>query len=190
MIIGIFPEVPMAGVTGILNVVVAAGTKPVVFGVVHETTCPSVEQVQPPLVNVAGEVKPTGNVVVNVNGPVPGAVPWFVTVTGIFDVTPSVSAGDGCPIVVTKSGRGIGKIFAEGIIVAVLLGTTFSVGTGATVPETGKALHAVPIAGVIGILNVVLVVGAKPAVFGFVHVTVCAEVKHVQPFWLNNAGAV
>ena len=44
---------------------------------------------------VAGAVKPVGNVVENVNGPVAGALPWFVNVTGIFDVTPSVNTGDG-----------------------------------------------------------------------------------------------
>ena len=114
----------------------------------------------------------------------------MVTVTGIFDTTPSINAGDACPIVVTKSGRGIGKIFAVGNIVAVLFGVTFSVVTGVTVPEIGNAVPAVPTAGVIGILNVVLIVGAKPVVFGLLQVTVCAEVKHVQPFCEKIAGAV
>ena len=163
---------PIAGVTGILNVVVAAGAKPVVFGVVQLTTCPRVEQVQPPLVNDAGAVRPVGNVVVNVNVPVPGAVPWLVTVTGMLEVTPSVNVGEGVPIVVTKSGRGIGKILDAGTIVAVLFGITFSVNTGAIVPDTGNAAPTVPTAGVIGILNVVLAAGAKPVVFRFVHVTV------------------
>ena len=45
--------------------------------------------------NDAGAVKPFGNVVVNVNGPVAGAVPTLVIVTGINDVMPSVNAGDG-----------------------------------------------------------------------------------------------
>ena len=122
--------------------------------------------------NDAGAVKPFANVVVNVNGPVAGAVPTLVIVTGINEVTPSVNAGDGCPIVVVKSGRKPNAIGAVGVIVPVLFAVVVSVGNGAVVPVIVGVVPAVPIAGVTGILNVVTAVGAKPAVFGVVQLTV------------------
>ena len=50
----------------------------------------------------------------------------------------------------------------------MLFGVVVSFGTGAVVPETIGEVPAVPMAGVTGILNVVVAAGAKPVGFGVV----------------------
>ena len=66
--VGVCPAVPTVGVTGILkDVVPVVAGKPAAFGFVQLTVCPEVLQVQAPLTNVKGAVKPFGKFVVNVN---------------------------------------------------------------------------------------------------------------------------
>ena len=122
--------------------------------------------------NVAGVVKPFGNIVLNVNGPVAGAVPIFASVTGICDVTPSVKVGI-IPTVVVISGFADAAIGAVGETGAdVLFAVTVSFGTGVVVAVILGVCPAVPTAGVTGKLNTVFAAGARPVVFGLVQVTV------------------
>lgn len=99
---GIVPIELFVGVTGTLNKLLV----PLVneLGFVQVTTCPATVQFQPLLENGAdGGVMPAGIVSVVVTGPLAGAVPILLTVTGIFEVTPAVRVGTG-PTAVTKSG--------------------------------------------------------------------------------------
>lgn len=187
--VGVVPAEPATEVTGIVNVVLADGTNPAVFGVVQVTVWPDVVQVHPLFENDVGAVRLFGNTVVNVNEPVAGAVPILATVTGINDVTPSCNAGDGCPILATKSGRSIDTIGEIGVTEPVLFAMIASVGTGVTVPEIVGVVLAVPEAGVTGILNDTEVVGTKPVVFPLIQVTVCPAVEHTQAPSVNDAGA-
>jgi hypothetical protein len=84
-------------------------------------------QVLPLLVNVAGTVMPVGTVIVVVIGPVAGAEPTFVTVTGTLLVVPTTNGVEGCPIVVTKSGTPVTAVL--GVIGAAGLFPVFAAGS-------------------------------------------------------------
>lgn len=73
-------------------------------GFTHVTVWPLVVQVLPPLLKLAGALAPLGKLNVVVIGPVVGLVPAFVTVTGTLLAEPATNAGEGCPIVVVRSG--------------------------------------------------------------------------------------
>ena len=94
-IVGIVPIKLASGVNGMLNAVLAPAAKPATFEFVQVTNCATVVQLNAPSTNVAGAVKPTGKVDVKLNAPVAAAVPILLIVTGMFDVKPSVKAGDG-----------------------------------------------------------------------------------------------
>jgi hypothetical protein len=64
-------------------------------GCVQVTVCPTVVQLQTPLVKLAGALVLVGNVIVAVIGPVVGPVPMLLTVIGTLLATPATKAGDG-----------------------------------------------------------------------------------------------
>ncbi len=99
------PTVLADGVTGIFITAVLLGETLLKGpGVLQVTTKARVEQELPLLKKVSGAVVPVGKVSVVTIGPVAGAVPIFVIVTGILLDTPTVKGVVGCPIVVVKSG--------------------------------------------------------------------------------------
>jgi hypothetical protein len=100
--VGNVPTEVLLGVIGTLKILFA----PLVIelGLVHVTTCKLIVQLQPLLVNGAdGGAIPLGIVIVVVIGPLAGAFPILLTVTGMFEVVPAVKAGI-APTIVTMSG--------------------------------------------------------------------------------------
>ena len=119
MVVGVVPTVLAAGVIGKLNVVVLLG-ETLLNGpaVVQVTVCPLVEQVVPATgLNVAGVLKPVGNVIVLVIGPASGAVPEFVKVTGTLLGEPATNGVAGCPTLTATFGAGAADTAVVGVIV-------------------------------------------------------------------------
>jgi hypothetical protein len=183
LIEGIVPTELLDGVTGTLNTLFVPFV--IGFGLVQVTTCKLIVQLQPLLVNGAdGGVIPLGMVIVVVIGPLAGAVPILLTVTGIFEVIPAVNVGIG-PTAVIKSGAGAADTGIVAVALPVLLFVTTS-------PETGEVeavnCGVVPIAvfvGVTGTLNAELV----PLFIGpaFVQVTFCPAVVQLHPLLVKGA---
>jgi hypothetical protein len=187
-------DVPMVlafGVTGILNVLLAA----VLIGLVvlQITELPPAElvrlQLQPLDTNDAGVVTPNGNATVVVTMPLVAAVPMLETVTGISLGTLATSGVLGWPMLVVKSGTlwaATGVLGVSGV--AALLPVWVSPATGAVVAlNTGEVL-TVETDGVIGTLIVLLVPFGMAVLV--LQETVELTVWQLQPFVVNDDGAV
>jgi hypothetical protein len=180
---GIVPIELFVGVTGTLKKLLV----PLIIelGFVQLTTCPAMVQFQPLLENGAdGGVMPVGIVIVVEIGPLAGAVPILLTVTGIFDVTPAVKVGTG-PTAVIKSGAvpaWTGKLAVE---LPELLFVIVSPETGEVIAVKVGVVPTELFVGVTGMLNKLLV----PLVneFGFEQITFCPEVVQFQPLLINGA---
>ena len=190
---GAVPTVLVAGVTGIFNTAVLFGAVLLIGpGVEHVTVCPLVVHVEPFVVNVAGALVPAGKPIVVTIGPVAGPVPWFVNVTGTVLGVPATNGVNGCPIVVTTSG-----VPATGVVGVIGVAGLFGVALVGSFGTTGVAVNgpgAVPtvlVAGVTGIFNTAVFVGAVLLIGpGVEQVTVCPLVVQVEPFVVNDAGAL
>ena len=171
------PTVLAAGVIGKLNVVVLLGETllkgPAVMQVI---VCPLVVQVVPATgVNVAGALKPVGNVIVLVIAPASGAVPEFVNVTGTLLGEPATNGVNGCPMLTETFGAGAATTGVVGVIGgAVLSAVTVSPGTGVVAAVNGLGeVPTVLAAGVTGIFKTTVFVGAVLLIGpGVEHVTI------------------
>jgi hypothetical protein len=126
-------------------------------------------------------------------GPVAGAVPIFVTVTGTILGEPATNGVKGCPIVVTKSGAAAAAIGVIGCIgVAGLLPVLVAGSFGAEdVAVVGGVVPTVLAAGVTGTNIVEEFPGAILLKgFGLEQETICPVVVHVLPFEVNDGGAL
>jgi hypothetical protein len=188
---GDVPTVEAFGVTGILNVLLAA----VLIGllVLQTTALPAAElvrlQLQPFDTNDVGVVTPNGNATVVVTIPLVAAVPMLDTVTGISLGTLATNGVLGWPILVVKSGAFCAATGAVGVSgAAALLPVCVSPTTGAVVAlNTGEVL-TVDAVGVIGTLIVLLVPFGSALLV--LQATVEPTVWQLQPFVVNDAGAV
>jgi len=94
VMIGVVPTAAAVDVSGMLNGLLWPAL--IGPGFTQVTVLPLVVQLQPlPGLKLAGVVTPAGIETVVVIGPVVGAVPWLVTVTGNWLVTPSFKTGEG-----------------------------------------------------------------------------------------------
>jgi hypothetical protein len=189
---GFVPTVLAKGVTGILITAVLLGDKLLIGpGVEQVTVCPEVVQELPLLKKLAGAVVPVGKVNVVVIGPVAGAEPTFVIVTGILLGSPTVSGVVGWPILVIKSGTP--AIGVEGVIgLAPLLPVLATGSLGAEVVALNCGLVPADEGnGVTGTLMTDVFVGAVLLIGpGVEHVTVCPNVVQELPLLKKLAGAV
>jgi hypothetical protein len=194
---GLVPTVEALAVTGISMVVLLLPTTLLKGpGLIHVTIWPLVVQVLPFVVNgPAGALVLAGNVIVVVIGPVAGAVPWLVTVTGTLLGEPATNEGDGCPITVTKSGAGaavtavFGVMFGAALLVWLATGSFGALGVAVNGPGLVPTVEALAVTGmsmVVLLLPATLLNGP-----GLVHVTVWPLVVQVLPFVVNGpAGAL
>ena len=79
---GLVPTAAFSGVTGIVNVLLAPAV--IEAGLLHDITVPDVVQLKPLLVKLAGTVRLPGTVSVKVTGPVVGAEPILLIITGML----------------------------------------------------------------------------------------------------------
>ena len=129
--------------------------------------------------------------IVLVIGPASGAVPELVNVTGTLLGEPATNGVAGCPTLTAISGVPLTAIV--GVIgVAVLSAVEVSPATGVVIAVNGVGeVPTVLGEGVTGIVKTAVFDGAVLLIGpGVEQVTVCPLVLHVEPFVVNDAGAL